>query len=329
MSNLNKYINNVILENVEYEGEIGDDVIITGDVNFKGATGVISDFGRDRRFVIVDLYNHGKHSFHASDVSLNEYADSDEEAEDLRDPGLTESGPHDIDQLISELTARYRTIASSDAYTQDGKQQIRRVYEMLRTPLMKGDVEGFREAWRNASASFPDAFDELLDTGVDLKNALGEAMSTTSLGATVFSGEKTGKLTANMEVTSRNKTVRLKKGTMVHVKRNTLNDDQDKYSIFTPEGKLLGDKIISSNVNLFKWIDDSGQRGLGEDNKQYTGRETKDGVWRVFEKDNPVAVAGPFDSSEEANEWIKDKADTVTTQVTESIESLKKLSGLL
>ena len=37
----------------------------------------------------------------------------------------------------------------------------------------------------------------------------------------------------------------------------------------------------------------------------YTGRETKDGIWRVFKDGKAVAVAGPFKSREEAAAWIK------------------------
>lgn len=55
-------------ENAE-ELNVGDDVIVTGDVQYKGATGVITDFGQDKRFVVVNLYNHGLVSFHSSDVS--------------------------------------------------------------------------------------------------------------------------------------------------------------------------------------------------------------------------------------------------------------------
>lgn len=66
---------------------VGDDVIITGNVRFKGATGVIDSFGRDNHFVVVNLYNHGKHSFHSSDVSENEYADSDDEEARMYDRG--------------------------------------------------------------------------------------------------------------------------------------------------------------------------------------------------------------------------------------------------
>ncbi len=67
-----------ITENAE-QLNIGDDVIVTGNVEFKGKTGVIDDFGKDKRFVVVNLYNHGKHSFHSSDISINDYAGSSEE----------------------------------------------------------------------------------------------------------------------------------------------------------------------------------------------------------------------------------------------------------
>jgi hypothetical protein len=64
---------------------IGDDVIITGAVTEKGKTGVVTELGRDGRFVVVNLYNGGQHSFHSSDVSFNEYADSDAEEAEMYD----------------------------------------------------------------------------------------------------------------------------------------------------------------------------------------------------------------------------------------------------
>lgn len=69
---------NKLAEDAQYLGK-GDDVIITGNVKFKGETGIIDSFGQDNRFVVVNLYNHGKHSFQSSDVELNHYAGSDEE----------------------------------------------------------------------------------------------------------------------------------------------------------------------------------------------------------------------------------------------------------
>jgi hypothetical protein len=68
-----------VAENAE-NLHIGDPVIITGKgIEFEGTTGEIVSFGQQNRFVVVNLYNHGKHSFHSSDVSYNEYAGSDEE----------------------------------------------------------------------------------------------------------------------------------------------------------------------------------------------------------------------------------------------------------
>jgi hypothetical protein len=45
--------------------------------------------------------------------------------------------------------------------------------------------------------------------------------------------------------------------------------------------------------------------------EEYTGRETKDGVWRVFQNGRAVAVAGPFKSREEAHAWIKKQKPAV------------------
>ena len=58
---------------------IGDPVIITGNVQLQGKTGDIVGFGTGKSFVVVDLYNYGKHSFHSSDVSYNDYADEEYE----------------------------------------------------------------------------------------------------------------------------------------------------------------------------------------------------------------------------------------------------------
>jgi len=106
------------------ELNIGDDVIIAGAVQFQGATGIIDSFGRDKRFVVVNLYNHGKHSFHSSDVEGNEYADSDEEEAELnrygeRDHGLFGDDDRDDDDDLREgytlkKTAVYKELIPGD-----------------------------------------------------------------------------------------------------------------------------------------------------------------------------------------------------------------------
>jgi hypothetical protein len=89
-------------ENAE-ELNIGDDVIVTGDVQYKGATGVITDFGQDKRFVVVNLYNHGLVSFHSSDVSQNDY-DQDEESDEYVDGFYVIVASEDEGVFIGALT---------------------------------------------------------------------------------------------------------------------------------------------------------------------------------------------------------------------------------
>ena len=82
---LRKNKSTTVTENAE-QLDAGDDVVITGRNNvYQGKTGYIVDFGQDKRFVIVQLHNHGRHSFHSSDVSRNEYADSEEEHDEWND----------------------------------------------------------------------------------------------------------------------------------------------------------------------------------------------------------------------------------------------------
>ena len=54
----------------------------------------------------------------------------------------------------------------------------------------------------------------------------------------------------------------------------------------------------------------------------YTGRETKDGTWRVFKDGQAVAVAGPFKSRDEAHAWIKNRHVGVAKVTKEEIEDV-------
>jgi hypothetical protein len=105
-----------VMENAE-QLDAGDDVVITGRNNvYQGKTGYIVDFGQDKRFVIVQLYNHGRHSFDSSDVSRNEYADSEEEHDEWND--IKEAS--DISGLMaaSHLNKQFRIQATG---TDNGK----------------------------------------------------------------------------------------------------------------------------------------------------------------------------------------------------------------
>jgi hypothetical protein len=128
--------NEDVAEGVMYGAEnlnVGDDVIVSGDVEFNGATGVIDSFGQDKRFVVVDLYNHGKHSFHSSDVSANDY-DNDEHDDDLEE---TRRGqipmtlqPGETDNIEPENISGFRTLPAykqgQAAQQKAGKQLIQK-----------------------------------------------------------------------------------------------------------------------------------------------------------------------------------------------------------
>ena len=87
---------------------VGDPVEITGNVEFNGATGEIAGFGQDNRFVIVNLYNHGRHSFHSSDVSYNDYADAQDEEDDWYDD-QEDTMEGWSDAIVARRTGRPRT----------------------------------------------------------------------------------------------------------------------------------------------------------------------------------------------------------------------------
>ena len=57
----------------------GDPIVVTAPNEFEGKTGEIAEFSPSGSFVVVDLYNHGQHSMHLSDVAYNDYADQEEE----------------------------------------------------------------------------------------------------------------------------------------------------------------------------------------------------------------------------------------------------------
>jgi hypothetical protein len=75
---------------------VGDPVIITGNVEFRGKTGDVRELGQDGSFVVVNLYNYGPQSFQASDVSRNDYADSEDEQE------VAEVSKSTLDQYVSK-----------------------------------------------------------------------------------------------------------------------------------------------------------------------------------------------------------------------------------
>jgi hypothetical protein len=82
----------------------GDPIIVTAPNEFEGKTGEIYDFAPSGTFVIVNLYNHGKHSMHLSDIEYNQYAD--EQEDDWYDEGVAEGWS---DAMVARRTGTPRT----------------------------------------------------------------------------------------------------------------------------------------------------------------------------------------------------------------------------
>jgi hypothetical protein len=79
----------------------GDPITVTAPNEFEGATGEIYDFSPSGKFVIVNLYNHGKHSMHLSDVEYNQYAD-DQDDQDLDEGAVN---PQFINAQVTKILA--------------------------------------------------------------------------------------------------------------------------------------------------------------------------------------------------------------------------------
>ena len=64
---------------------VGDPIVVTAPNEFEGKTGEVAEFSPSGKFVVVDLYNHGRHSMHLSDVEYNQYADTQADEDDWYD----------------------------------------------------------------------------------------------------------------------------------------------------------------------------------------------------------------------------------------------------
>lgn len=148
------------------ELNIGDDVIITGNVKYQGATGIIDSFGRDKRFVVVNLYNHGKHSFHSSDVEGNDYADSDEEEERLytRDPDYRRyrdaNDDDDLREGVAETSDYFRRREREEAII-SGQKPARK-----RKPAQTSDYARRKEQEKNKEQGVAESADRPMSRAV-------------------------------------------------------------------------------------------------------------------------------------------------------------------
>jgi hypothetical protein len=86
--------------------QIGDPIVVTGPNEFEGKTGDIDQFSPSGAFVVVNLYNHGRHSMHLSDVEYNEYAD-EQDVDEFWDEKEVDEGWSDA--MVARRTGQPRT----------------------------------------------------------------------------------------------------------------------------------------------------------------------------------------------------------------------------
>jgi hypothetical protein len=108
------------------ELHMGDPVIIRGNVEHSGKTGDVAGFGRDKHFVIVDLYNFGKHAFHASNVEYNNHDDYIDENQRMDKFNISQPIPGGNNkQREAFLDARDRLFRQMQSASPGEKEAIR------------------------------------------------------------------------------------------------------------------------------------------------------------------------------------------------------------
>ena len=146
----------------------GDPVVITGNVEFEGKTGDIVDFGQDKRFVVVNLYNHGRQSFHSSDVSYNDYAGSDDmDADDHDDDMLNEKSVSQAQFRTMAGAAHNPKFAQKVGISQDVAQEFNRAdkksnYKKLPARATEGEQQPGADYRDPKEVDYDDEYDAMV-----------------------------------------------------------------------------------------------------------------------------------------------------------------------
>ena len=136
----------------------GDPVVVTAPNEFEGATGEIYDFAPSGKFVIVDLYNHGKHSMHLSDVEYNQYADNEDEIDESQ--SLDIATKEFIDQINDRTgpvyKAYYRSYPKGATLQAKLAQQIANKYGVSVKDLESAELQDRARQLHGVKEGFQD-----------------------------------------------------------------------------------------------------------------------------------------------------------------------------
>jgi hypothetical protein len=126
---------------------VGDPVVVTAANEFEGSTGEIYEFSPSGKFVVVDLYNHGRHSMHLSDVAYNDYADQ-EETDDWYDDnvgGIDDGPQHAYD---SDERTRSDQFEGSQDFGKKEPYEVCLAGKCVKTFDRYADARRFHDNWK-------------------------------------------------------------------------------------------------------------------------------------------------------------------------------------
>jgi hypothetical protein len=68
-----------------------------------------------------------------------------------------------VDNILEPLTKAFHKLNNSKSYSADFKEELKDIYDILRRPLMQGDLEEFHKKYDYVLGEYPDRADELFD----------------------------------------------------------------------------------------------------------------------------------------------------------------------
>jgi hypothetical protein len=66
-----------------------------------------------------------------------------------------------VDNVLEPLSKAYRKLSSMPSYSSEAKQSFKKIYNDLRGPLMKDDIDAFKKEYEKSLAEYPDHAEEL------------------------------------------------------------------------------------------------------------------------------------------------------------------------
>jgi hypothetical protein len=134
---------------------------VKAEINSKGYNEDELSENADNKFVgtVYHLDEEDKSNGHMEDCDCDEC---------VRRYGFNSEIKEDqTDNILEPLSKAIYILGNSNAYSKQAKDIFSLIHHMLRTRLMKNDMEGFTQAYNDLQGRYPDEFDEFIDTAFE------------------------------------------------------------------------------------------------------------------------------------------------------------------